>query len=302
MALLEKWAFPWIGSRPITEITPRELLDQVLRRVEEAGKIETVHRLKQRCGQVFRYAIATGRAERDPSPDLQGALSTAKTRSHTAAIIEPAKIGVLLRAIDGYQGSFVARCALRLTPLVFVRPGELRRAEWAEFDLDEALWSIPAEKMKMDAPHVVPLSRQGIAILRELHSLTGKGTYVFPGLHSKQRPMSENTVNLALRRMGYSGNEIVAHGFRSMASTLLNEQGWPPDVIERQLAHAERNEVRRAYNRAKYLVRTPQDDAGLERLSGPAPQRRRGCTYQATGVRPKAIAQRVRWRCANRQL
>jgi integrase len=253
IALFEKWAFPWIGSRPIAEITPRELLEQVLRRVEEAGKIETVHRLKQRCGQVFRYAIATGRAERDPTPDLRGALSTAKTRSH-AAITEPGKIGELLRAIDSYQGSFVARCALRLTPLVFVRPGELRRAEWAEFDLDGALWSIPAEKMKMDAPHIVPLSCQAVAILRELHPLTGKGTYVFPGLHSKQRPMSENTVNLALRRMGYSGNEIVAHGFRSMASTLLNEQGWPPDVIERQLAHAERNEVRRAYNRAKYLV------------------------------------------------
>lgn len=256
LAVLEHWAFPWIGRRPIKEITPRELLEDVLRRVEKTGKLETTHRLKQRCGQIFRYAIATGRAERDPTAYLRGALATHKTRSH-AAITDPKKIGELLRAIDGYQGSFVTRCALQLTPLVFVRPGELRRAEWSEIDLDAEQWSIPAQKMKMDAPHIVPLSRQAVAILRELLPLTGTGDniqFVFPGLHSKQRPMCENTVNLALRRMGYSGSEMVAHGFRSMASTLLNEQGWPPDVIERQLAHAERNEVRRAYNRAKHLA------------------------------------------------
>lgn len=255
-AVLENWAFPWIGHRPIKDITPRELLENVLRRVEKTGKLETTHRLKQRCGQVFRYAIATGRAERDPTADLRGALATHKTRSH-AAITEPKKIGELLRAIDGYQGSFVTRCALQLTPLIFVRPGELRRAEWSEIDLDAEQWSTPTEKMNMDAPHIVPLSRQAVAILRELQPLTGTGErakYVFPGLHNKQRPMCENTVNLALRRMGYSGSEMVAHGFRSMASTLLNEQGWPPDVIERQLAHAERNEVRRAYNRAKHLA------------------------------------------------
>jgi len=251
-ALLEKWAFPWMGNRPIKEITPRELLESVLRRVEATGKIETVHRLKQRCGQIFRYAIATGRAERDPTPDLRGALATAKTRSH-AAIVEPAKIGQLLRAIEGFDGQFVTRCALKLTPLLFVRPGELRRAEWNEIDLDTAMWSIPAKRMKMDAPHLVPLSRQAAEIFRELQPYTGKGQYVFPGARSWQRPMSENTVNAALRRLGYDGSEMVAHGFRSMASTLLNEQGWAPDVIERQLAHAERNEVRRAYNRAKYL-------------------------------------------------
>jgi integrase len=251
-SLFEKWAFPWIGSRPISDITPRELLESVLRRVEANGKLETVHRLKQRCGQVFRYAIATGRAERDPTPDLRGALSYHKTRN-LPAITDPTKIGELLRAIDGYQGSFVTRCALRLTPLLFVRPGELRHAEWSEVDLDGAQWSIPAEKMKMDAPHIVPLSTQAVSTLRELHPLTGSGTYVFPGLHNRKRPMCENTVNLALRRLGYTANEMVAHGFRSMASTLLNEQGWSPDVIERQLAHAERNEVRRAYNRAKYL-------------------------------------------------
>lgn len=254
VAMFETWAFPWIGSRPVAEITPRVLLESVLRRVEAAGKLETVHRLKQRCGQVFRYAIATGRAERDPTPDLRGALETHKPRNHSA-ITDPARIGELLRAIDGYQGNLVTRCALRLTPLLFVRPGELRRAEWAEFDLEAAhpQWSIPAAKMKMDAPHIVPLSTQAVGILRELHPLTCRGQYVFPGLHSRARPMSENTVNLALRRLGYSGSDMVAHGFRSMASTLLNEQGWPADVIERQLAHAERNEVRAAYNRAKHL-------------------------------------------------
>ena len=254
VAMFETWAFPWIGSRPVAEITPRVLLESVLRRVEAAGKLETVHRLKQRCGQVFRYAIATGRAERDPTPDLRGALETHKPRNHSA-ITDPAKIGELLRAMDRYQGNLVTRCALRLTPLLFVRPGELRRAEWTEFDLEGAhpQWSIPAAKMKMDAPHIVPLSTQAVAILRELHPLTGRGQYVFPGLHSRARPMSENTVNLALRRLGYSGSDMVAHGFRSMASTLLNEQGWPADVIERQLAHAERNEVRAAYNRAKHL-------------------------------------------------
>lgn len=253
-ALFENWAFPWIGSAPIGEITPRALLESVLRRVESAGKLETVHRLKQRCGQVFRYAIATGRAERDPTPDLRGALETHKARNHPA-ITDPVKVSDLLRAMDGYQGSFVTRCALRLTPLVFVRPGELRRAEWSEFDLDGAhpQWSIPAAKMKMDAPHIVPLSTQAVAVLRELNPLTGRGQYVFPGVQSRARPMSENTVNVALRRLGYTGSEMVAHGFRSMASTLLNEQGWPPDVIERQLAHAERNEVRAAYNRAKHL-------------------------------------------------
>jgi integrase len=251
-ALLTKWAFPWIGARPVSAITPKELLEKVLRRVESRGKIETVHRLKQRCGQIFRYAIATGRAERDPTPDLRGALATSKTRSH-AAITDPKKIGELLRAIDGFDGQFVTLCALKITPLVFVRPGELRRAEWKEIDMDGAMWSIPAERMKMDAPHVVPLAKQTVHILRDLYPYTGKGLYIFPGARTWQRPMSENTVNAALRRLGYDGSEIVAHGFRSMASTLLNEQGWSPDVIERQLAHAERNEVRRAYNRAKYL-------------------------------------------------
>jgi len=252
IAILETWAFPWIGKRPIGEITPRELLESVLRRVEREGKFETAHRLKQRCGQVFAYAIHSGRAEQNPAAGLRGVLSTAKVRNH-AAITEPGKVGELLRAIETYDGSFVTKCALRLTPYLFVRPGELRCAEWSEIDLEAAQWSIPADKMKMDAPHLVPLARQAVAILRELRPVSESGRYVFPGLHNRQRPMSENTVNLALKRLGYTGDEMVAHGFRSTASTLLNELGWAPDVIERQLAHAERNEVRRAYNRAKYL-------------------------------------------------
>ncbi len=252
-ALLEKWVFPWIGGRPIAEITGRELLESVLRRVEAAKKLETTHRVKQRCSQIFRYAIATGRAERDPVPDLRGALQNPKTTSH-AAILEPKKLGRLLRAIDGYDGQLATRCALKLTPLLFVRPGELRGAEWAEIDLLNGLWSIPAEKMKMDAPHLVPLAIQACTILKELVPVTGSGRYVFPSYSNSDRSMSENTVNGALRRLGYVGSEVVAHGFRSTASTLLNEQGWPPDVIETQLAHAERNAVRRVYNRAKYLV------------------------------------------------
>ncbi len=252
VALLEKWAFPWIGNRPIAEISARELLENVLRRVESAKKLETTHRVKQRCSQIFRYAVATGRAERDPVPDLRGALQNPKTRNH-AAIVEPHKLGRLLRAIDGFDGQMTTRCALKLTPLLFVRPGELRRAEWSEINFDNALWSIPATKMKMDAPHVVPLANQAREILSELHAVTGSGRFVFPGVNNPKRPMSENTVNGALRRLGYDGSEVVAHGFRSTASTLLNEKGWPADVIERQLAHAERNEVRRAYNRAKHL-------------------------------------------------
>jgi len=248
---LEKDIFPWIGKRPIAEITAPELLS-VLRRMENRGAIETAHRASQNCGQVFRYAIATGRAERDPSADLKGAIPPAKKKHH-ASIIKPGAIGELLRAIDGYQGHFVTQCALRLAPLVFVRPGELRHAEWSEFNLAIGEWRIPAEKMKMRIMHIVPLSKQAIEILRELRSLTGDGKYLFPSVRGSKRPMSENTVLGALRRLGYTGNEMTGHGFRSMASTLLNEQGWNPDAIERQLAHGERNTVRAAYNYAEYL-------------------------------------------------
>jgi integrase len=201
---------------------------------------------------VFRYAVATGRADRDPSGDLRGALPPVHKKHH-ASITEPNAVGELLRAIDGYEGHLVTRCALQLAPLVFVRPGELRRAEWSELDLSKTEWRIPAEKMKMPAPHIVPLSRQALAALNEVRPLTGKGVYVFPSVRSRQRPMSENTINAALRRLGYTKEQMTGHGFRSMASTLLNEQGWRYDAIERQLAHAERNGVRAAYNYAEHL-------------------------------------------------
>lgn len=249
--LLESFAFPWIGARPIGDITAPELL-AVLRRVESLGKLETTQRLKRVCGQIFRYAVATGRAERDPSADLRGVLATGKVR-HRASITDPVKVAELLRAMDGFAGSLVVSCALKFAPLVFVRPGELRKAEWAELDLDARDWRIPAERMKMREPHLVPLSAQAVAILRELYPLTGAGRYVFPSIRSLSRPMSENTITVALRRIGYTGDEMTGHGFRSMASTLLHEQGWPSDVIERQLAHAERNKVKAAYNYAEHL-------------------------------------------------
>jgi integrase len=244
-------AVPWIGARPIGEIAAPEML-AVVRRVESRGKLETAQRLKQVCGQVFRYAVATGRAEGDPTGALRGALKTAKTRHH-ASITEPSKVAELLRAIAGFAGSLVVASALKFAPLVFVRPGELRRAEWAEIDLDKGEWRIPAERMKMREPHLVPLSVQAVAILRDLHPLTGSGRYVFPSNRSAQRPMSENTVTAALRRLGYTADEMTGHGFRSMASTLLHEKGWPSEVIERQLAHAERNKVKAAYNYAEHL-------------------------------------------------
>lgn len=248
---LETEVFPWLGGRPIGDIEAPDVL-QILRRVESRGIIETAHRVMQNCGQVFRYAVATGRAKRDPTRDLRGALPPAEKRSH-ASIKDPKAIGQLLRALNGYQGTFVTKCALRLAPLVFVRPGELRQAEWTEFNLDVQEWRIPAERMKMRAPHIVPLSTQAVSILRALQAVTGTGKYLFPGARSLARPMSENTVNAALRRLDYRTDEMTGHGFRSMASTLLNEAGWNRDAIERQLAHAERDAVRAAYNYAEYL-------------------------------------------------
>lgn len=251
MRRLEVDIFPWLGGRPVGEITARELL-AVLRRIEERGAVDTAHRAKQNCGQVFRYAIATGRAENDPASALRGAIPPAR-EGHFPTMTEPQAIGNLLRAIDGYQGSFATRCALRLAPMLFVRPGELRHAEWSEIDFESATWTVPAEKMKAREKHLVPLSVQAMAILRELHPLTGSDRYLFPGARSVDRPMSENTVLAVLRRLGYGVGEMTGHGFRAMASTILNEQGWPPDVIERQLAHGERNKVRAAYNHAEYL-------------------------------------------------
>ena len=240
------FAYPAFGDRPIAEITALEVLS-VLRQVEGRGRYETARRLRSTCGTIFRYAIATGRAERDPSADLRGALTSPKA-NHRAAIVDPAGIGAMLRAIDGYDGLPITKAALRLAPLVFVRPGELRHAEWAEFDLAAAEWRIPPAKMKMRRAHRVPLSRQSINVLRDLQPISGGGRFLFPSIRSTVRPMSENTLNAALRRLGYGTDEMTAHGFRAMASTRLNEMGgWNPDAIERQLAHQEQDDTRRAY-------------------------------------------------------
>ena len=240
------FAYPAFGDRPIAKITAPEVLS-VLRRVEARGRYETARRLRSTCGTIFRYAIATGRAERDPSADLRGALTSPKV-NHRATIVDPVGIGALLRAIDGYDGLAITKAALRLAPLVFVRPGELRHAEWAEFDLAAAEWRIPSAKMKMRRAHKVPLSRQALDVLRDLQPISGGVQFLFPSVRSVARPMSENTLNAALRRLGYGTDEMTAHGFRAMASTRLNEMGgWNPDAIERQLAHQEQDDVRRAY-------------------------------------------------------
>ena len=247
---LEKDIFPWIGGRPITEISAPEVL-AVLRRIENRGALDTAHRAQQNCGQIFRYAVADGRAQRDPCGDLRGALPPVK-QNHFASITEPAAVGELLRAIDGFRGTFVVQCALRLAPLFFVRPGELRKAEWAHFDLDKAEWRYLASKTKTE--HLVPLASQAVAILHELHALTGHGRYVFPG-RDPQKPMSEAAVNAALRRMGYdTKTEITGHGFRAMARTILHEEiGIAPEIIEHQLAHRVRDSLGTAYNRTKFI-------------------------------------------------
>jgi integrase len=250
---LETLVYPYIGSRPIAKLSATDVL-KVLKRIEDRGFHETAHRARQRCSQVFRYAVQTERALHDVTADLRGALAPVLSEHH-AAITEPARIGELLRAIDGYTGHFVTAFALKLAPLLFVRPGELRHAEWAEFDSEghEPHWRIPAEKMKMGEQHIVPLSKQALALLRDLRLRTGNGPYVFPSILSRSRPMSDNTVNAALRRLGYTRDEMTGHGFRTLASTCLNEQGYHPDLIELQLAHAERNQVRAAYNKAQRL-------------------------------------------------
>jgi len=250
-ARLDSGLYPYIGSRPIAAITPQELLG-ALRRIEARGRHETAHRVRALAGRVFRYAVATGRAHHDVAADLRGALAPVKSKNF-ASVTDPVRVGELMRAIHGYSGHPVTALALKLAPLVFVRPGELRAAEWPEFDLENAEWRIPGERMKMGEPHLVPLSRQALAILRELQPLARGGKYLFPSLRTRDRPMSDNTINAALRRMGYTSEEQTGHGFRSMASTLLNEQGFPPDVIELQLAHTERNKVRAAYNKAQRL-------------------------------------------------
>lgn len=252
--MLNDLVMPHLGVRPIHELTAPEIL-AVLRRIEARGKLETCHRTKWRIGQIIRYAVATGRAMRDPTGDLKGALTAPKTVNRRA-ITAPRRFGELLLAIDGYTGQGPTWAAMKLAPLVFVRPGELRAAQWAEFTLDgdSPEWRIPAERMKMKEEHIVPLSRQAVAILRELQSTAGRGPYLFTSLRSWQRPLSDNTLNAALRRLGFSKEEMTAHGFRATASTLLNERGIAPDLIELQLAHAERNKVRAAYNRAQRLA------------------------------------------------
>lgn len=249
---LEVDAFPWLGKRPIADLTPPEILT-ALRRTEARGAKDTAHRVLQTCGQIFRYAVATSRAPRDPTADLRGALQTVKG-SHFTAVTDPKAIGPLLRALHDYQGSVVIRCALRLAPLTFVRPGELRKGEWAEIDFDAATWNIPAERMKMKQAHLVPLSRQAMDILKELHPLTGGSAYLFPSPRSDKRPMSDNAVLSAMRRMGIGKEEMTGHGFRAMARTVLDEVlHVRPDYIEHQLAHAVRDPNGRAYNRTAHL-------------------------------------------------
>ena len=252
-SLLEKDVFPFIGSMPISTIKPRDVLDKAVRKIEARGSIDTAHRAKQICGQIFRYAVAVGLAERDVTTDLRGALS-AIPESHFAAITEPKQAGELMRSIFDYTGHPCTVAALKLTPLVFVRPGELRTAEWAEIDLDAAEWRIPASKMKMKLDHLVPLSTQAVALLRSVQPITGHGRYVFPSLRTGERPMSENTINAALRGMGYSKEIHTAHGFRALARTIMDEvMGERVDLIEHQLAHAVKDPNGRAYNRTAHL-------------------------------------------------
>ena len=252
MSRLQRNIFPWLGGKPIADINASQLLEVVLR-IEQRGVLETAHRVLQNCGQVFRYAVATGRAERDLSADLRGALSPVK-KKHFAALTDPKKVGPLLRVLDSYEGSLIVRCALRLAPLVFVRPGELRRAEWSDIDLEAAEWRFTVTKT--ETSHLVPLSRQAVEVLRELYPLTGHGRFVFPSGRTPRgdRPMSENAVLAALRRLGIGKEEMSGHGFRAMARTLLDEVlGFRPDYIEHQLAHVVRDPLGRAYNRTAHL-------------------------------------------------
>lgn len=249
---LEKHVFPSIGKMPVSTVGPRDVLATV-QKIEARGAIESAHRVKQICGQVFRYAVSTGLAEHDVTADLKGALS-AIPKSNYAAITEPKQAGGLMRSIHAYSGHPYAVAALKLSPLVFVRPGELRAAEWAEIDLDAAEWRIPGSKMKMGVDHMVPLSRQAVELLRAMHSLTGHGKYVFPSIRTGERCMSENTINAALRSMGYSKEVMTAHGFRAMARTIMDEVlGERVDLIEHQLAHAVKDPNGRAYNRTAHL-------------------------------------------------
>ena len=245
--------FPKIGSRPINAIAAKELL-RVLQAVQGRGAVETAHRLRQDASLIFRFALAQGHVDRDPAADLRGALHE-RTTKHHASITEPKEIGALMRAIEGYSGEPAVRAALRLAPHVFLRPGELRAAEWTEIDFDAAEWRVQANRMKLKETHIVPLSRQALRILTELRAITGKRRLIFPSIRTAERPISETTINATLRRMGYTKEQMTGHGFRSLASTRLNEsQKWHRDAIERQLAHGERDKVRASYNYAEHLI------------------------------------------------
>lgn len=251
--ILKKDLYPVLGNRPIAAITAPELL-AALKRIEGRGAFDIAHRAKQTAGQVFRYAVATGRAERDPSADLKGALKPKRQKKHHAAITDPAEVGRLLLAMDGFQGTPTVKTALLLSPLLFQRPGEIRGMEWSEINWDAEQWEIPAEKMKMRLPHIVPLSTQALGLLRALEPLTGRGRYVFPSARGASRCLSENGVRTALRTMGYGNDTMTPHGFRALARTLLDEQlGYRVDWIEHQLAHAVRDANGRAYNRTSHL-------------------------------------------------
>ena len=250
-SLFERQIFPVLGAKPIAEVEPTDVLSAA-RHVEQTGAIETAHRLIQICGQVFRYAIATGRTKYDVSTGLHAALPKVNVK-HMATLTDKKRIGQLLRAIDAYGGFFPVRCALRLAPLLFVRPGELQKAEWAEFDLPAAEWRLPASKMKMRQRHIVPLSSQALSILAELQPYTGNGQFLFPSIRTTTKPIALESMLVAIRSMGFTQDEMTMHGFRGMASTLLNEMGYNRDWIERQLAHGERDHVRAAYNYAEHL-------------------------------------------------
>ena len=250
IARLEKDVFPFIGSRPIAQIAASELL-KVLQRIENRGALEAAHKARVSCGQVFRYAIATGRTERDISADLRGALPPVRTK-HMSSVTDPALVGPLLRMLHGYEGTLTVQCALKLAPLLFVRPGELRTAQWVDIDLEKAEWRFRVSKTHTD--HVVPLASQAVAVLAEIRQLTGRDQFVFPSARSNSRPMSENTVNAALRRLGIPSDELTGHGFRAMARTILDEvHGFRIDLIEHQLAHAVKDPLGRAYNRTSHL-------------------------------------------------
>jgi len=293
IARLENDIFPWLGRVPIASITPPQLLE-VLRRIESRGVVETGHRALDNCSQVFRYAIATGRTATNPARDLKDALRRPEPK-HFAAITDPKRFGELLRACDGYAATHVVRAALKLSPMLLLRPGELRAGEWSEIDFDSALWTVPAARMKRElrgklngAPHLVPLPRQAVAVLRDLHELTGRGTMIFRGERHHERPMSENTVSAALRAMGFSNDEATAHGFRATARTMLHERlGFSPDVIEAQLAHSVRDSLGRAYNRTEFIE---QRREMLQRWADYLDELRSGATVAgASGTDPGRV-------------